>query len=195
MDRYVAILLVMFLCGCPESNSWTAKDVAMTFASVPAQVCVRVNDERPNLLREAGDRIHAEGLDAVQERQALLELHERDASLRAIVSPAWSDSGGVHIGLCRSSTETLSALVDTVDNWADMGNTGWRIAVAETIRLIDDVLVLLSDFGVVDAFGWLDQYQIAGLGLGCHLRNFMELAARLLEGGPTALSESSDLVQ
>jgi len=192
----IVVLIVFGSLGCPPSQPvWNASDVAISFGSVPAQVCILVNQERNTLLTERGEAIHQQAItetwSADQEREAILAIHEVDNQIRAIVSPGWYEDGEQHTGLCSSTTRTIETFANSVGGWEDMGDEGWTNAVAETVRLFDDVNRLLGEFGVANLYSWLNEKgALGGQGLGDLLSSVLRFMAVFLESGLDALQES-----
>ena len=196
MKRTLVLLLSLFgLTACPQGEPWEPQDVAMSFGSIPAQICIKVNEARPDMLKNAGDAIlersKAESWPDERRRDAILELHAFDNQLREIVSPGWVDEeGNRQVGHCRVATEAVEVLARNVGDWSNLDEEGWQTAVSGLLRLVNTLVDLLEHFDVVDVYGWLDrQGEIGGSGAGQQLRTFIMLAERFLAGGSSGIRE------
>jgi len=186
----VIILLILVASGpnmvaCSGSNTVEPHEVALSIASVPAQVCIAVNQSRNKILTNAGDAIHEQSVNehwaADRERETIVELHAQDDILRSIVSPGWDDSEGHHVGRCRTVTEYLERVSVNVDSFDDMESEGWQEAVSGLIGLIRELGNTLEALGITDVYGWLnDRVQIADTGLGDLLRDVLRFSENII---------------
>ena len=139
------LIIVLSISGCVSTQQqWSPSTVAMTFASVPAHVCIAVNSQRNNILVDAGNEVQeslASGDITIDEaRSRIRALHRYDDELEILVSPSYVDSSRVRrFGVCRVVTERLEALSSRVVMWGEMDNDSFIEAVTialATVRFI-----------------------------------------------------------
>jgi hypothetical protein len=133
-----------------------------------------------------------EGWPLERRREAIIRLHQRDDTLRALVSPSFVEGSEARTGSCRRVTEQLERLSVNIESWEDMEAFNFREVVSDALQIMDDLLVTLSAMGVPDFYRVLDDlHQIGGVGLGEHLRSFIDIGNRLLSGGVEGLMEGA----